>query len=86
MLNISSYDQGFMEEYIFRFFRDNAMPLPILPDIGVVPVETDALRQRVFSPRHSHQYITNIYAVDGVSEVSAARADAAAAVVPATAR
>jgi hypothetical protein len=59
--NIAANDHGLVEENIFRFFRRDPMPLPVLLSVGFVPLEASASVQRVSSFSHTQQYTIDIY-------------------------
>ena len=58
--DVAPDDQGFIEEQILRFFGRDTVPLPVLLDIAIIPVEPDTALQRV-SLAHISQYISDIY-------------------------
>ncbi len=49
---IAANDDRLIEEHVFGLFLRNLMSLPILLNIGFVPIETNATVQRVFPFRH----------------------------------
>jgi hypothetical protein len=54
MPNIATNDKRLIEENVFGIFLGDLMPLPILLDICVVPIEAGAIIQRVYAVRHDH--------------------------------
>jgi hypothetical protein len=54
MADIATNDQGLVEENILSFLLRDLMSFPILLDIRFVPIEPDALIERVLTLRHSN--------------------------------
>ena len=52
MPDIAANDKGLVKENIFGFFLGDAMAFPILLSICFIPIEADALIQRVLRLRH----------------------------------
>jgi hypothetical protein len=50
VLAIGSHDQGFIEEHLFGLPEGDAMKLPVLLNIPVVPIEPNTAVKRVVRP------------------------------------
>src|SRR4051794_37758235 len=52
-MDVGPDDQRFVEEDVFRFFRSDLMPLPVLVRIRLVPIEPGTSIERVLTLRHA---------------------------------
>lgn len=53
VMHIIAQNQRLMEEHIFSLFRGDPMPFPVLLNIPVIPIESDAVVKRVSPSRHN---------------------------------
>lgn len=53
MPRVDAHDQRIVEEGIFRLFRGDSMPLPILQPICIVPFKAGALIQLAIAVDHN---------------------------------
>lgn len=65
MADVAANDQRLVEEYVLRFLRRNAMPIPVLLSICIVPIKSHAAIQKIVVIRHIHQYTMVVYSISG---------------------
>jgi hypothetical protein len=59
MPHVTAHHQRFLKKYFFRFLGRDTMPLPVLLDVGFVPLKSYARLQRI-SSRHTSVYCYHI--------------------------
>ncbi len=59
--DVTANDQRLIEEDVFGFFWSDLMLLPILLNVGFIPIESGALIQRALAFRHNHEYTMDVY-------------------------
>lgn len=58
---VAANDQRLIEKHIFGFFRSDLMPIPILLNVGFIPIKSGTFVERVVRLCQKFQYTSSIY-------------------------